>query len=226
LLTGYLNFVTGRRLLTCVIYPYPGGSHSEAHQDVESWIQYAVSCKVSVLRIRSPYGEHSHLQLSNRSVISEHLTVLELYRLEFEEHPLNLLSCRALEVLEIDDCVINFWDSFPKSLRRLTIINATLFSMHAPRARISAPGLLTFELSNCFEWSPLIESLPSLVTAYIRIDCNSEDSCYQKYLGDCCNETCNGCSVKDDCSVLLEGLSEAMSLELLSERSMVRLLFS
>jgi hypothetical protein len=170
---------------------------------------------LSVLRILSPSGEHSYLQLSNRSVISEHLTVLELYRLEFEEHPLNLLSC-----------VINFWDSFPKSLRRLTIINATLFSMHAPRARISAPGLLTFELSNCFEWSPLIESLPSLVTSYIRIDGDSEDSCYQKYLGDCGNETCNGCSVKDDCSVLLEGLSEAMSLELLSERSMVRLLFS
>jgi hypothetical protein len=60
---AYNNFVN--RLLefrdrmtpldVCVmIYPFPGGYESDAHQDVESWIQYAVSCKVSVLRILSP----------------------------------------------------------------------------------------------------------------------------------------------------------------------------
>lgn len=72
--------------------------------------------------------------------------------------------------------------------------------MDAPRPRISAPGLVTFELADCSEPIPLLESLQSLVTAYIRV-----------------NETCDGSSVQDDSSVLLEGLSGAINSELICE---------
>ena len=37
----------------CEIFPYPEGEEDEAHHDVQSWVQYAVSCRVSVLRVRT-----------------------------------------------------------------------------------------------------------------------------------------------------------------------------
>lgn len=210
----------------CEIYPYPCGDESEAFQDVESWVQYAVSCKVSVLRILNGFGDHGQMRLSNRTVISKHLTVLELYHLKFEEHPLDLLSCQALEVLEIDDCLINLGDFFPRSLRYLQIKCSSPFSTHAPRGRISAPGLVTLELESCSERTPLIESLPSLAEAYIRIGLESEDHCFHNHFGDCGNKSCDGCyGVEDDCSVLLESLSGATNLVLISDMSMVCMLF-
>ncbi|KAI5004125.1 hypothetical protein ZWY2020_031368 [Hordeum vulgare] len=88
-------------LLQCDIIPYQKGKQAEAHRDVESWVRYAVSCQVSVLRILNWGFHHSSLDLSSSSVISKHLTVLELYNLVFDKSPLDLLSCHALELLEI-----------------------------------------------------------------------------------------------------------------------------
>ncbi|KAI5004126.1 hypothetical protein ZWY2020_031369 [Hordeum vulgare] len=83
-------------------------------------------------------------------------------------------------------------------------------------------GLVTFELEDCEGWTPLLENVPSLVTSSIIIgvlECN--DSCdEEKYLGDCGVESCEGCYVEDDCSVILEGLSGATNLKLISVYSM------
>ncbi|XP_073367557.1 F-box/LRR-repeat protein 13-like [Aegilops tauschii subsp. strangulata] len=81
--------------------------------------------------------------------------------------------------------------------------------------------LVTFALDDCFEWTPLLDSLPSLVTASIIIGFECKDNCDRyKYLGDCGSESCVGCYGEDDSSVLLEGLSGTTNLELTSEWSM------
>ncbi|XP_044971859.1 putative F-box/FBD/LRR-repeat protein At1g78760 isoform X2 [Hordeum vulgare subsp. vulgare] len=203
-------------LLQCDIIPYQKGKQAEAHRDVESWVRYAVSCQVSVLRILNWGFHHSSLDLSSSSVISKHLTVLELYNLVFDKSPLDLLSCHALELLEIGDCSINLLGIFPKSLRHLKIRDSYLYSMQTPWSCLSAPGLLTFELADPHDWAPFLESLPSLVTSFIRIgeDCADNYACYN-YLRDSGNESC-----EDDCCVLLQGLAGATNLELISECSM------
>ncbi|XP_044971861.1 F-box/LRR-repeat protein At3g26922-like [Hordeum vulgare subsp. vulgare] len=207
-------------LRECHINSYMYGEQKEIYRDVESWVQYAVSCQVSVLRVLIQDGYH--LYLSNNSVISRHLTDLMLYSVDFDESPLDLVSCDALEVLDIDCCSINLGDILPKSLRHLTVKCSIIISMHTQRSRLSAPGLVTFELEDCEGWTPLLDNVPSLVTSSIIIeDVECNDSCdAYKYLGDCGVESCEGCYVEDDCSVILEGLSGATNLKLISVYSM------
>ncbi|XP_048567459.1 putative F-box/FBD/LRR-repeat protein At5g22670 [Triticum urartu] len=203
----------------CDIFPYPHGQEDEARRYVESWVQYAVSCQVYVLRVKdwsvSVYG--SCLNLSSSSVISRHLTRLEFYHLAFDRSPLDLLSCQALELLDIGDCSIKLWGVFPKSLRHLKIRYSSLYSMQTPWSCFSAPGLLTFELADPHDWALFLESLTSLVTSFIRIGEDCEDNyAHYNYLGDSGNELC-----EDNCCVFLEGLAGATNLELISEYSMI-----
>ncbi|VAH71501.1 unnamed protein product [Triticum turgidum subsp. durum] len=150
-------------LRECHVHSYLDGEEDETHRDVESWVQYAVSCQVSVLRVLMWGDHHCNLGLSNDSVISEHLTKLELYGVDFEESPLDLLSCQALEVLHIDGCCLN------------------------------PGGLVTFELQHCEEWTPILESMPLLATSSIIIGFECKDNCDNfKYLGNCGVEPCEG----------------------------------
>ncbi|XBI15046.1 hypothetical protein VPH35_057540 [Triticum aestivum] len=150
------------------------------------------------------YAVLCQVYISNNSVISKHLTSLMLKGVEFGENPLDLLSCEALESLVFNTCYINLGYMLPKSLRHLEILR-----------------LVTFALDDCFEWTPLLDSLPSLVTASIIIGFECKDNCDRyKYLGDCGSESCVGCYGEDDSSVLLEGLSGTTNLELTSEWSM------
>ena len=131
---------------------------------------------------------------------------------------MDLSSCQALEVLYIEDCDINLGD-IPKSLRHLAIKDSTFYPEHT-RTRISAPGLVTCELSDIrYSLNPLFGSLPSVITACIRIIPESEEECPSS------TGYCEGFCCKDDCSVLLEGLSGATNLELITEWSMVCFIF-
>ncbi|VAH56072.1 unnamed protein product [Triticum turgidum subsp. durum] len=195
--------------------------NGKARREVESWVQYAVLCRVSVLRVLDQGADYSRLELPNSSVISKHLTRLELYHLAFDESRLDLFSCEVLEVLEIDDCFINIGDNLPKSLRHLKLIDSRLYPTDTERNCLSTPGLLTFQLADCVGWTPLLESLPSLVTSFIRISMDSEDACHNDYLGDCGDGSCDGCYGEDDHCLLLQGLAGATNLELISEYSMI-----
>lgn len=171
-------------------------------------------------------ADYPGLEISNSSVISKDLTRLELYNLAFGASRLDLISYEALEVLEISCCFINIGDNLPKSLRHLKIRVSDLYSMQTPRNCLSAPGMLTFELADCMEWTPLLESLPSLVTSFIRINMQCKDACtHIKYLADCGDESCQGCYGEEDHCLLLEGLAGATNLELISQYSVVCLLF-
>ena len=111
------------------------------YDDIESWLKYAVSCQMQVLLVEKP-DYHVHGELTNNSVISQHLTRLELEMVQFElNHSLDLSSCQALEVLDIHDCMINLGDISSKSLRHLRIADSVLCPANI-RTRISAPGLV------------------------------------------------------------------------------------
>ncbi|XBI23980.1 hypothetical protein VPH35_049125 [Triticum aestivum] len=209
-------------LRECHIISYQDGAEDEALCDLESWVQYAFSCQVSVLRIESLGPRRSDFLLSSNSVISKYLTVLDLFRLEFGGNPLDLFFCQALQVLEIDHCSVNLGDVLPKSLRHLKIRSSRLFSRHKPQSGLSALGLVTFELADPQGWTPLLENLPSLVKSFIRLSCFCEDACDNvKCLGDCGDESCHGCYGEDGRCVLLKGLSGTTNLELISQYSMI-----
>ena len=65
-----------------------------------------------------------------------------------------------------------------------------------------------------------------MVTSFIRINMQCKDACtHIKYLADCGDESCQGCYGEEDHCLLLEGLAGATNLELISQYSVVCLLF-
>lgn len=68
---------------------------------------------------------------------------------------------------------------------------------------------------DCTDMAPLLESMPFLADASIRLQ--SADYCQEA--GDCGDESCKGChgiNYGKDTSVLLDALSNATDLELLA----------
>ncbi|KAM3245718.1 hypothetical protein ACQJBY_056825 [Aegilops geniculata] len=189
----------------------------EFRHDCHLWLRYAVSCKARVLRFEILSGEC--LQLSAGTLISQHLTRLILCGIEFEDFCLDVLSCQSLEVLEMLECRIGIGTAFPRSLQHLRI-RYTKFSSDDTRSIISAPGLVALQLDHCSGWTPLLKSLPALVTAFINIGYMCLDSCPFDVI--CASEPCVNCSgLGDDDCVLLQGLSGAANLELRSHHSMI-----
>ncbi|XBH71961.1 hypothetical protein VPH35_099352 [Triticum aestivum] len=189
----------------------------EIQQDFELWLRYAVSCKARVIRLEITV--YRPLRIFPGTLISQHLTRLILYRVQFEDFSLDVLGCQLLEVLDIQDCIIDIETVFPKSLKHLAIRDTGLFPMET-RCVISAPGLVILELYDCVGWTPLLESLPSLVTAFINTGPYCGDNCRNSSNGDCGLESCVECYGIDDC-VLLQGLSGATNLELITHKSMI-----
>ncbi|KAL6660807.1 hypothetical protein ACP70R_001842 [Stipagrostis hirtigluma subsp. patula] len=112
---------------------------------------------------------------------------------------LDFSSCTVLEDLKMTSCGLDTCKISSKSLKRLSIIES---DFHSPtRTRIFVPSLVSLEIADCWGLSPLLESMPALVTAFIRIGEACED---HKIIDD----------GSDDSVVLLRGLSDAANLEL------------
>ncbi|CAM0879571.1 unnamed protein product [Alopecurus aequalis] len=130
----------------------------------------------------------------------------------------DLSSCHALEVLKVQDCVLNLVGVFSKSLRRLKIAR----SHHLTRTyctSISAPGLVDLELTNCSYWTLVLESLPSLVTAFIFIGEKDECAVCYSSSNDSSEESYDEADDRDDC-VTLQGLADATDLKLITRSPM------
>ncbi|CAN6335157.1 unnamed protein product [Urochloa humidicola] len=166
---------------------------------VNAWFWRAVSCQVQVLRLRQcctdRFKFHPVLALEERPVDSRHLTRLELYGVVVNRRFLDFSSCPLLKHLEFRACHFDF----------------------DYRLRICAPSLVSLLLDDIWGFTPVLESMPSLVKAVVTTwDCC--DSCSD---ADCNCEFCdNSYSIGDDTSssgsVLLKGLSEARDLALIS----------
>ena len=95
------------------------------------------------------------------------------------------------------------------------------------RTHISVPNLIFLKLTDIWHYTPLFEAMPSLEVGYVSLGEDCLDYCNNNKSWGCDNVDCGfGCTdgYKYD-SILLEGLSNASYLELLSEPSMVCLHF-
>jgi hypothetical protein len=129
----------------------------------------------------------------------------------------------------MEDCDIEGNISSP-FLKHLSIV-ASFFQTDPVRARISLPGLVSLELTGVLRRTPVLESMPLLVSAIVRLELDCHDNCNKNDYGDCGNRRCWNChdprTGADDWrgkSVLLKGLSEVAELELSVESQVVCLL--
>ncbi|KAM3223967.1 hypothetical protein ACQJBY_057389 [Aegilops geniculata] len=174
----------------------------DAFEHMEPWLCYALSCHVHVLRISFPW------RVINMTLISSHLKRLHLECMVLEGCSLDFSSCEVLEVLEMRACDI-YANILSRSLRHLKIHSGGFGTR--PRVRISTPNLICFRLAPLWGWAPLLDSMPSLVTAAVKLQEGCEEACY------CGNVSCEGCgaqAAKTDYSVALGSLSVATNLKL------------
>jgi hypothetical protein len=116
-------------------------------------------------------------------------------------------------------CSIGVHRISSSSVKRLRITDCSSFA-HGYRTRISAPSLVSLQLDNHFGAAPLLECMPLLETAFVRLyDCN--DYCHGIDPGSqgCDNKSCEGCygyPIGRYRTVLLNGLANATHLELIA----------
>ncbi|CAD6253606.1 unnamed protein product [Miscanthus lutarioriparius] len=173
----------------------------------DSWIQYALACKVQVLKV-DVVGCGWELIVP---LISQHLRNLDVHHVYLEKDSVDFSSCPVLEELKMKEC--GLWVrsmSFP-SLKRLFLTECSFpVDRHVS---ISAPGVVSLRLLQCGGKTPLLETMPVLETASIEL---SRYGCKDK-CGGCTDESCEGCHgypVGSYQSVLLNVLSNAINLEL------------
>ncbi|CAM0902715.1 unnamed protein product [Alopecurus aequalis] len=192
---------------------------------VNRWFRYALTCGPRVLlALRTTSGmyknpdDYKTMELLNAPLVSQHLTRLELQMVSLPRRTLDFSGCPALVDLRMEDCDIMGNISSP-SLKRLSIIFG-YFRTDPFRARICVPSLVSLELVGVMHRAPvLVESMPRLVSAILRLDSTCVDSCPKNDYGDCTDLGCYGCYGsgaydRHGQSVLLEGLSEVAELEL------------
>ncbi|XP_047087895.1 MEIOTIC F-BOX protein MOF-like isoform X2 [Lolium rigidum] len=180
------------------------------------WIDYALSlCQARVLKV-CIHNVGMLLMRGNSAFVSKFLRRLELAGVILWQHAIDFSGCPNLEDLNLRSSRIYGPKMSSQSLRRLSITGCTLNVDAGSRMSISAPSLVSLQLADVVGRAPLLESMPSLVTAFIRLANSCFDTCTHGAYGDC-----DECSAHDnyggsnDC-VILKGLSGATSLELTS----------
>ncbi|KAK8447828.1 hypothetical protein SEVIR_8G161100v4 [Setaria viridis] len=210
-------------LVTCEIEAYLtwddyAGEPEEPEPNVHfhSWIQYALACKVRVLKVVGDHiGSETELVVP---LVSRHLTSLDVSHVFLDKDFVHFACCLVLEGLDMRHC--GFWVrsmSFP-SLKRLHLTECNFPEGH--RVRVSAPSIVSLRLHDCRGKTPLFESMPSLETASIDLSHGCKDQCR----GGCGDESCEGCHgypVGSYQSVLLNSLSNAVNLELKDQPKVV-----
>ncbi|CAM0874755.1 unnamed protein product [Alopecurus aequalis] len=191
---------------------------SQDEPDVQLWIRHALLCQAQILSVHLSRDNNS-FELEDLPLISRHLTTLELCNVVLNDRILSFSSCPALEELWMTGVYIQSDMIMSQSLKRLIILDC-IFYLTA-RTRISVPGLVTLELTDCWGRTPLLESMPSLVTGSIKL-AECDDYCGKEDGGPCVsdNDICGSCGANNDGNgdcVILNGLSEAKSLELVAE---------
>ncbi|KAF7078061.1 hypothetical protein CFC21_082542 [Triticum aestivum] len=203
-------------LVSCEIQAYPTSDDYAGEPDeplpniyFDSWIQYALLCKVQVLKIiGDDVGAETELIVP---LISQHLRSLEVHHVLVEKDFVDFSSCPMLEELKMQHC--GLWVrkmSFP-SLKRLWLTECNF--PEAYRVCISAPSLVSLRLHDSGGKTPLLESMPLLDTASLDLSGRCNDKC-RGCGGDPSCEGCHGYPAGSYHSVLLNTLSNAVNLEL------------
>ena len=115
---------------------------------------------------------------------------------------------------------------FSRSIKRLRLSWYCSFAGTGSRTLIIAPNLISLQLSDFILDTPLLESMPLLQTAFVRLNDDCGDTCGVTDPGvqKCGNRYCQGCygyPVGHCRSVLLSSLSDAIHLELIAHSKVV-----
>lgn len=198
-------------LVNCEISPYPDEAH-DAYTDMDLWIDYFLMRQVQVLEINGDNGIGDKINF-DMPLVSQHLRILNL---QFVDFSVDISELPVLVDLNLKKCGIWTQEMSSISLQRLSI--STCRVDDEIRVCIFAPCLTSLLLDGFQGRTPLLEDMPLLETAYIRLGFGSLDYCdyYYDDPGYCPHESCVGCYVGDYQSVLLNGLSNASHLELIS----------
>lgn len=190
---------------------------------MSGWISRALRLQVRVLRFC--LGFVDLFWLPDTPLFSQHLTVLELDGVTTNERVLDISGCPLLVDLKMEGCFANSDKMSSSSLKHLRMSSCQFYDNH--RTRLSLPNLVSLELDYTPGRTPLLESMPSLVTAIVRLGCESCDCCEEGEPGGCDDHRCEGCRYYYDSddyrrhSVILQGLLQATSLELSSEPDVI-----
>ncbi|TVU26446.1 hypothetical protein EJB05_28993, partial [Eragrostis curvula] len=210
---------------SCGMWPLPDDLFDdEVQRRICQWFRHAVACRVRILKLRLLVegvctGNH-WLELNGQPVASEYLTRLELGGVEVHSGFLRLSTCPALEHLVLESCDLLSldWRISSASLKFLSITD----SGFNPEIRncIDAPNLVSLHLDEVWGRVPVLESMPSLTDAFIRIT-RGFDTCKHEYPS-CMDCDCESCDTSiriggNNSPVLLKGLLEARNLTLISE---------
>ncbi|TVT97024.1 hypothetical protein EJB05_57747, partial [Eragrostis curvula] len=186
---------------------------------VNLWIRHVLLRNVRFLSLK-PYMDESLLfEVNNVPIASQRLIRLELSFIQFNNSFLDFSRCPALEVLEISFSSFSGCNRISsESLKSLTIRSSSFRMRH--RTRVYTPNLvsLLLEVGSCR--APLLQRMPSLVNAILELSNSDMDRCFNSNPGDCSDKNCISCyEIDGDArnSVILQGLSEAEDLVLISD---------
>uniref|UniRef100_A0A0E0R5L7 F-box domain-containing protein n=1 Tax=Oryza rufipogon TaxID=4529 RepID=A0A0E0R5L7_ORYRU len=208
------------KINSCAHWMIMSGDSNPFHCAI-MWVMYALMCQVQVLTIKNM---HAYIEMDDGfSLFSRHLTELNLSGLDFRKFVLNFSSCPALEYIYFSaSCCFNSVEKILSQSVKYLTFDFPEFSEHH-RTHIYAPNLITLRLDDCWGRVPFLESMPSLIAAFVRPHRDSDDLCSNTYSGNCEDEYCHGCygmvdNAGNDSAkcVLLGGLSEAKKLELIA----------
>lgn len=189
------------------------GYEDEDIPRMKLWIRHVLICKVQVLSLgisQNNFAWDPWLEMGNLPLVSLNLKRLKLKHVQLNDNFLDFSSCPALEVPEFDGCdFLNCHRISSQSLKFLSFRNQ--FDCERARTHIYALNLISLWLEVSDGWTPLLERMPSLVEAVVKIKFDDDSYCL-----DCGDEDCSCYPVHDD-TVVLQGLSEAQSLVLLSD---------
>jgi hypothetical protein len=220
----HLLILRERTDLDSVQIELPNSLDDDIQPYVNLWIRFAVMFKVRVLALLISVAD---IYLDNLHLVSRHLRTLDLYGVVLQGAFLDFASCPELENLKMHFCGVFADKISSRSLKHLSLI-ACRSDLDCP-VRICTPGLVSLELVAFSGRTPYLENMPLLETAYVDIREDCEDECLNYDTGVFCgtnNNACENCvPTKKDCNsdcVLLDGISSAIHLQLLSESGKVQ----
>ncbi|XP_066342650.1 putative FBD-associated F-box protein At5g56820 [Miscanthus floridulus] len=164
-------------IFCCPFVLYQGGHAAQAFcfKVAEEWVRRVVSeYRARVLNVWI-YTPEDMLEPADAPLVSQHLTRVELGEVELPSGILDLSGCPALEHLELISCRIQGERMLFPSVKHLRITNSSFCII--PRSSISAPSLVSLQLSDNWGFTPVLESMPSLAKAFVRFDDECCDKC-------------------------------------------------
>ncbi|TVU26095.1 hypothetical protein EJB05_28624, partial [Eragrostis curvula] len=201
--------------------------HGQLCKFAQLWIRHVLTvCRVRVLKVW--VRTYRRLSLDKTPLASPVLMRLNLrdvsFMFDFWQHqdqrsfrPLDFSNCPALKELTMTFCKIHVSAIVSNTLKWLTIKECHFHSKF--RTRVSTPLVEWMELSVCYGRAPILDNMPKLEAADVRLENDYYDCCENDdYYGDCKDDECRGClGSSDTSSVLLASLSGATDLALMSD---------